>query len=1322
MKVILALVFSVLVNNLNAQIQFEQVLPLPPVPQITSDLEGVENSSIAFSDINGDNVEDVLITGYNNLNQSIAKLYTNDGSGNFVEILGTPFDGVQYGSIAFSDVDGDNDQDVLITGRNNSNQVIAKLYTNDGSGSFTEVMGTPFDGVSNSSIVFSDVDGDTDQDVLITGYNSLNQHIAKLYTNDGSGSFTEVMGTPFEGVSNSSIAFSDVDGDTDQDVLITGYNNSSQHIAKLYTNDGSGSFTEVMGTPFEGVLYSSIAFSDVDGDTDKDVLITGLNASSQQIAKLYTNDGSGNFTEVTGTPFDGMQSGSIAFSDVDGDADEDVLITGYSLSGFISKLYTNDGSGTFTEVMGTLFDGVINGSIAFSDVDGDTDQDVLITGLNNSSVKIIKSFTNDGLGNFIELTLSPFNGVVSSSIAFSDVDGDNDEDVLITGANNSYQFISKLYTNNGLGGFTEVLGTPFDGVVNGSIAFSDVDGDNDQDVLITGYSSSTQFIAKLYTNDGSGSFTEVTGTPFEGVRNSSIAFSDVDGDNDQDVLITGRNNSNQKISKLYTNNGSGSFTEVTGTTFIGVENGSITFSDVDGDTDQDVLITGLNSSNQKIAKLYTNNGSGSFTEVTGTPFVGVWSSSIAFSDVDGDTDQDVLITGYNSYPSITKLYTNDGSGSFTEVTGTPFEGVSSGSIAFSDVDGDNDQDVLITGGNSFGQRIAKLYTNNGSGSFTEVTGMPFVGVNSGSIAFSDVDGDNDKDVLITGANNLNYRITKLYRNTTCILNTRDTAAVACNSFDWHGITYTSSGTPTHTIINVIGCDSLVTLNLTITNSNTGDTSAVACDSFDWYGTTYITSGVPTHTLTNSAGCDSIVTLNLTITNNSNTGDTTVVACYSFDWYGMTYSSSATPTHTLTNMVGCDSVVTLNLTINNSNTGDTTAVACGSFDWYGTIYNNSATPTHTLTNSVGCDSVVTLNLTINNSNTTDITVVACGSFDWYGTTYTSSASPIQTLINSTGCDSVVTLNLTINTSNTGDTTAVGCGSFDWYGTTYTSSGTATHTLTNSAGCDSIVTLNLTMNSSNTGDTTAVVCDSFDWYGTTYTSSIPVTVTLTHTLTNSGGCDSLVTLYLTIKKSNSGDTTAVACDSFDWYGVTYTTSGTPTHILPNSASCDSVVTLNLTINTIDNSVTQTNGVNLMANTMGAIYQWIDCEDDNLPIVGETNQSFIATDNGDYAVIITENGCSDTSDCVIIDNVGIVEVTNNLDVSIYPNPATEQISITLSELSNQGYQLTIFNSLGAEVYEQSLNSKTTVVRTSKLNTGVYFVKITNSKYTAIKRLVIE
>jgi len=669
------------------------------------------------------------------------------------------FDGVYRGSIAFADVDGDNDQDVLITGYNNT-EYIAKLYNNDGNGGYSLVSGTPFDGVWQSSIAFADVDGDNDQDVLITGYNNSYQGIAKLYTNDGNGGYSLVSGTPFDGVGESSIAFADVDGDNDQDVLITGYNNT-EYIAKLYTNDGNGGYSLVSATPFEGVHYSSIAFADVDGDNDQDVLITGYN-NTEYIAKLYTNDGNGGFSLVSGTPFDGVYLGSIAFADVDGDNDQDVLITGYSNSGQIAKLYTNDGNGGYSLVSATPFEGVYVSSIAFADVDGDNDQDVLITGNNNSGT-IAKLYTNDGNGGYSLVSGTPFDGVYLGSIAFADVDGDNDQDVLITGYNNT-EYIAKLYTNDGNGGYSLVSGTPFDGVNNSSIAFADVDGDNDQDVLITGYSNSGQ-IANLYTNDGNGGYSLVSGTPFEGVYGGSIAFADVDGDNDQDVLITGYNNI-EYIAKLYTNDGNGGYSLVSGTPFDGVgsSSSSIAFADVDGDNDQDVLITGYSNSGP-IAKLYTNDGNGGYSLVSGTPFEGVYVSSIAFADVDGDNDQDVLITGNNNSGPIAKFYTNDGNGGYSLVSATPFEGVYYSSISFADVDGDNDQDVLITGYNNT-EYIAKLYTNDGNGGYSLVSATPFDGVGSSSIAFADVDGDNDQDVLITGYNNSYQGIAKLYRNTT----------------------------------------------------------------------------------------------------------------------------------------------------------------------------------------------------------------------------------------------------------------------------------------------------------------------------------------------------------------------------------------------------------------------------------------------------------------------------------------------------------------------------------------------------------------------------
>ena len=397
---------------------------------------------------------------------------------------------------------------------------------------------------------------------------------------------------------------------------------------------------------------------------------------------------------------------------------------------------------------------------------------------------------------------------------------------------------------------------------------------------------------------------------------------------------------------------------------------------------------------------------------------------------------------------------------------------------------------------------------------------------------------------------------------------------ACDSFDWiDGNTYVAStNTPTFVLQNAAGCDSTITLNLTITHSTTGTDVQTACDSFDWIdGNTYTAStNTPTFVLQNAAGCDSTVTLNLTILN-STTGTDVQTACDSFDWIdGNTYTSSTnTPTFLLQNAAGCDSTVTLNLTINYSNTGTDVQTACDSFDWIdGNTYTSSTnTPTFVLQNAAGCDSTVTLDLTITNSTTGTDVQTACDSFDWIdGNTYTSSTNtPTFVLQNAAGCDSIVTLNLTITYSTTGTDVQTACDSFDWIdGNTYTTStNTPTFVLQNAAGCDSTITLNLTITHSTTGTDVQTACDSFDWIdGNTYVAS---TNTPTFVLQNAEGCDSTVTLNLTITHSNTGTDVQTACDSFDWIdGNTYTSStNTPTFVLQNAAGCDSTVTLNLTI---------------------------------------------------------------------------------------------------------------------------------------------------------------
>ena len=247
----------------------------------------------------------------------------------------------------------------------------------------------------------------------------------------------------------------------------------------------------------------------------------------------------------------------------------------------------------------------------------------------------------------------------------------------------------------------------------------------------------------------------------------------------------------------------------------------------------------------------------------------------------------------------------------------------------------------------------------------------------------------------------------------------------------------------------------------------------------------------------------------------------------------------------------------------------------------------------------------------------------------------------------------TVSVILGLPTAGTDTQIACDTYTWIdGNTYNANNNAAmFTLTNFAGCDSVVTLDLTINNSNIVTDVQLACDTYTWInGNTYNANNNVA---TFTLTNSAGCDSVVTLDLTINNSSVGTDTQIACDSYTWIdGNTYNANNNvATFTLTNALGCDSVVTLDLTISPIDITTTAA-GLTITASQVGVTYQWIDCNNSDAAISGETGQSYTAIANGDYAVILTGADCIDTSDSVTIAGVGIDE-TRDLNVSIYPNP---------------------------------------------------------------------
>ncbi|MCB0079596.1 MAG: VCBS repeat-containing protein, partial [Caldilineaceae bacterium] len=350
-----------------------------------------------------------------------------------------------------------------------------------------------------------------------------------------------------------SARWGDYDNDGDLDILLVGGMGSYNYAAKVYRNDGGGAFIDI-GANLTGVDPSSVAWGDYDNDGDLDILLTGYYYVSSgghhyYVAKVYRNDGGESFTDINAALI-GVDAGSVAWGDCDNDGDLDILLTGYTGSASISKVYRNDGGGTFTDI-GAALPGVRYSSVAWGDYDNDGDLDILLTG--NASSFVASVYRNEGEGVFTNINAA-LTGVWWGSVAWGDYDNDGDLDILLTGCTRyNYGctgYTAKVYRNEGEGIFTDIQAvlTP---IKAGKAAWGDFDNDGDLDIALNGIIG-TALITRFYRNDH-GSFVAIDSV-LTTLVNGSMAWGDFDNDSDLDILLTGRDADNIHRTLIYRNN------------------------------------------------------------------------------------------------------------------------------------------------------------------------------------------------------------------------------------------------------------------------------------------------------------------------------------------------------------------------------------------------------------------------------------------------------------------------------------------------------------------------------------------------------------------------------------------------------------------------------------------------------------------------------------------------------------------------------------------------------------------------------------------------
>lgn len=211
----------------------------------------------------------------------------------------------------------------------------------------------------------------------------------------------------------------DYDHDGDADLVIQCNGETA-----VYRNDAA-SFTRVLSWP---IVNGRVAWQDLDGDADLDLILCGNPKGGwQSVTKVLLNDGHGALTE-TSCPFAQLSNGDMDFEDIDGDGDLDAIISSYWQG---THLYRNLGGGSFLEIPNAL-PSYQSGSVAFGDLDGDGDPDLLMNGTDGNWNFITRAFLNDGAGSF-SLLDEPLRGLYSGGIALADYDSDGDLDWVMHG-------------------------------------------------------------------------------------------------------------------------------------------------------------------------------------------------------------------------------------------------------------------------------------------------------------------------------------------------------------------------------------------------------------------------------------------------------------------------------------------------------------------------------------------------------------------------------------------------------------------------------------------------------------------------------------------------------------------------------------------------------------------------------------------------------------------------------------------------------------------------------------------------------------------------
>ncbi len=751
-------------------------------------LTSVEYSASHWGDYDNDGDIDVFVTGStsNAVSGATSTLYENDGSGNFSANADISIQAVTDGSVAWGDYDNDGDIDLAIMGITNSDTV-ALVYENIplSTGSSPSVpsglaASSSVDTLTISWSPSTDADGGTlSYNVFIedsTGASSAGMP-AQADTSSGYRRIVRLgnaqQDTTFRIRLNSGTynwGVQAIDGSYKSSVFADGgsisiVNNPPAAPELISVTESNNQVTILWNANTESDLSSYSVYQQTDSTTTPSNVIatvtdttytTGHLAADTYYFYVSATDNADQESELSDwdsvTVNNALPATPSGFAITNGYEEIDLIwntVADTDLNTY--RLYQEtDSSATPSNVIANPTDTTFTVSTLSTDttyyfyvsaVDSAGQESALSDSVFATPLRI--PFTeNTALRDFG--VNDHFNDILYSRVNFSDANADGYLDVIYsvqTRISDIPEGQSVLRLNKGDGTFaasTISFNTYSDnsfipsGYIEGSISAGDYDGDGDIDIVFTGSDANEDNASDLYENDNSGEFNK-SELSLTGFVNSGSDWGDYDNDGDLDLALLG-NASGSSSSVIYANNGSGGLSD-SGISVALSNTSKAEWVDYDNDGDLDLLRIGSSTNT-----LYENDGNGGLSD-SGESISGGFQSWFSWGDYDNDGDLDVLVAR-----STNILYENNGSGSFSN-SGVSLPSNQGYAVEFADFDNDGDLDFAIGGEGS--SEYTRLYENDGSGGFSEITAVSLIGTGEdGSLAWADYDNDNDLDLFI----------------------------------------------------------------------------------------------------------------------------------------------------------------------------------------------------------------------------------------------------------------------------------------------------------------------------------------------------------------------------------------------------------------------------------------------------------------------------------------------------------------------------------------------------------------------------------------------